>query len=359
MPIISQDTVVPVTDPDIGVLLNYLETRVEPYKAQLRQWWFGRLTGQALPNPVTLTEVEAVYQAALLAEPPPDVRRALDIWHDYRHATPFCIRLWQEWQCAQEQRHGQTITRINVLGLWQICAGITRPAILSVPILPHVDRLVWSLAHLLDDAVDAAPAICPVLPVDSLAGIVHTLGVICEIASPGGRERIRQRYRQFEKNYLIHQSRFQPHLSLIDQLAHKLVPNTITADFYSEAIKDLVPEHFDVEEAKRAMSDAMCVWQTVDDMVDFETDRKANVANIVITCLEQTGELKELVRQPCITADLYAAHLPQTSEMLRQVFSMLSRRLLSYRPEVLTFLYADLCRVYPTESLWLLKLNMA
>jgi hypothetical protein len=139
-----------------------------------------------------------------------------------------------------------------------------------------------------------------------------------------------------------------PEKPLVDQLYHKLIPDTITASIYTDVMKLIAGSKFDVEGTKRAMQEALYIWQVLDDLVDIDQDASANVANIVLMCLQHTNE-----RLPHASvwpeADQIAHLLPQTARLLRQVFRLLTQWIRSNRPDVSEFLFTEFGRVYPNE----------
>lgn len=246
------------------------------------------------------------------------------------------------------------MTRINVLGLWQVCASLSMAQMAEIPILSHTDRLVWYLAHLLDEVVDTQTPDASRLPKQKVKGIVHTLRVLCEFSTPGCRESVSEYYRQFERDYFSHLSHPMPDKSLVEQLYHKLIPDTITARIYTDIMKLIVRDKFDVEGTKHAMREAMYVWQVLDDLTDYDQDIREGVANVSLMCLQQTGEeLPQSAAWPAV--DQVPCLLPKTVTLLRQVFQLLCQWLRVNRPDVLEFLFADFERVFPKE--WCLILS--
>lgn len=149
------DQVIAPSEPSLHVLLSCLGDNMLPLKRILLEriddtpglkQTVSRLQGQDV-------SVDEIYrQAQEYFDSDPHGRRALDIWFDYHKAREYCTAQWEEWEAATN-RTGP-MTRINVLGLWQVCASLSMAQMAEIPILSHTDRLVWYLAHLLDEVVD-------------------------------------------------------------------------------------------------------------------------------------------------------------------------------------------------------------
>lgn len=343
------------SEPSLHILLSYLETKVLPFKRRLGEridampglrQTVCRLQEQEAP-------IDEIYlQAQKYCDSHSLDQRVLDIWFDYHKAREYCMAQWEEWEDATSKTG--PMTRINTLGLWRVCAFLTSTEIEEISILLHVDRLVWHLAHLLDDVVDTRTPHAARLLREKGDGIVCTLRVLCEFNTPGSRGSASEYYRQFERDYLAHLSHSMPEKPLVEQLYHKLIPDTITAGFYNDIMKLVVGDKFDVEETKHAMREAMYAWQVLDDLADYAEDIRAEVANISLMCLQQT---RENLPQPADwpTVEQVARLLPRTVSLLQQVFHLLCQWLRGSRPDVLKFLFTDFERVY--QEKWHYILN--
>lgn len=345
------------SEPSLHVLLLYLEDNVLPFKRKLIEQidaipglkqTVGRLQEQE-------SSIDEIYlQARKYCDSHTLDRRALDIWFDYHKARKYCITQWQEWQNAADKTG--PMVRVNVLGLWQVCASLTASEIGDIPILPHVDRLVWHLVHLLDDVADTRVLQATRLLGEKENGIVCTLRVLCEFNTPGCRDLVSGYYHQCKTAYLAHLAHAMPERSLVEQLYHKLVPATITASIYNDIMKLVVGDKFNVEETKRVMREALYTWQVLDDLADYDQDIRIGGANISLMCLQQAGE--DWVHPETWPAvEQVADLLPGTVTLLQQVFRLLSQWLRVNRPDVLQFLFADFERVY-SEEWYVLNLNL-
>ncbi|RLB91657.1 MAG: hypothetical protein DRH50_10755 [Deltaproteobacteria bacterium] len=349
----TNQSAVPV-EPSLHILLTYLESEVWPFKRRLAEQIAAIPTLRQ--SAIRLQEQKAsLDEICLLAQKYCDDdaldQRVLDVWFDYHKAREYCIAQWQEWESAAEETG--PMTRINVLGLWHVCASLTETDTGHIPILPHIDRLIWHLAHLLDDIVDARDPDPSQIPEQKVKGIVSTLRVLCEVNRPGSRDLVSKYYRRFKHDYLSHEAHAISRYSLVEQLYHKLIPDTITAEIYNDIMEIIVGSIFDTEAAKQAMREAMYVWQVLDDWVDFAQDIHMGVANIALMCLQQAGEkLPQSTIWPI--AALVPTLLPGTVSLLRQVFCILSQWLRINRPDVMAFLSLEFKRVFPEEWYYIL-----
>ncbi len=349
------DQVIAPSELSLYVLLSYLEDNMLPFRKRLVEriddtpglkQTVSRLQGQD-------ASVDEIYlQAQKYFGSDPCDRRALDIWFDYRRAGEYWIAQRKEWE-ATTSRTGP-MTRINVLGLWQVCASLTAAEVGEPPILLNIDRMVWHLVHLLDDVADTRTPHAERLLREKGDGIVSTLRVLCEFATPECRDSVSEYYHQLKTDYLSHLSHSMPERSLVEQLYHKLIPDTITARFYNDIMKLVVGDKFDLEGTKHAMREAMYVWQVLDDLTDYDQDIRAGVANITLMCLQQSGE-EALQVAPWRAADQAVGLVPKTVTLLRQVFHLLCQWLKVNRPDVLEFLFADFERVFSEEWRYILN----
>lgn len=242
------DQVTAPSEPSLHVLLSYLEDNVLPFKRRLLEQinaipGFLQTVNRLQEQGASIDEI--YVQAQKYRGGYPLDRRALDIWFDYHKAREYCIAQWEEWEVTTSETG--PMRRINVLGLWQVCASLTATEIEKIPTLPHIDRLVWHLAHLSDAVVDARMPDVSRLPGEKANRIVHTLSALCEFSTPRSKGSVSEYYCQFERDYVTHLSHSMPERSLVEQLHHKLIPDTITARFYNDVMKLIVGDKFDVE----------------------------------------------------------------------------------------------------------------
>jgi hypothetical protein len=340
--------IIPLKEPSLRDLLLYLDTNTISIKQKLTE------QVDEIPDlkkiyddfQKSLISIDEAYMEAQQYIDNPFYERALDIWFDYHRSCEYCTAQWKEWE-TYAKKNG-SINRINLLGLWQICASPPISEIKNIPILLHTDRLILHLIHLIDEAVDSriSDKIC--FQEYKVKGIIHSLRLICEINSPGSRDKVSRYYQHTENEYFSHQSHFQPNRSLVDQLYHKMIPNKITSQLYNDIMYIIIGNKFDMEKAKRATQEAMYVWQIMDDVADCTQDICEGVANVILMCLDQSGEHLPQ-NMPWPTPDRFANLLPKTLILVRRIFEMICQWLKINRPDVLKFLFNEFKRVFPDE----------
>ncbi len=342
------DKVIKLSEPSLCSLLEYLDHNVIVFKERLAH------RVEAIPSlkqaVISMREEGApfsdLYALAVehLGDNPCD-RRALDILHDYYQAREYCVKQWQEWEASAAQTG--PANRLNVLGLWQVCASVSAYEIEEVPILFHIDRLVWHLVHIIDEVVDTRSTHATRQLEEKSSGILCVLSVLGEFNAPNCRDQVCERYQQLSNEYLLHTAHPMPESSLVEQLYHKLIPNVITASFYNDIMRLVAGVKFEVRETTQAMREAIILWQFFDDMDDYELDVRIEVANIGKMCLQQTGEkLSDSAGWPTVKP---AILLPETMTLMRRMFQLLCHWLAFNRPDVTRYLFCELERLYPRD----------
>lgn len=349
------DGVVGFSEPPLDVLMTFFEDNILPVKERLAACVAATpgleyTVAQSLRQGASVEEIYGEVRGLLSDSH--EERRALDVWYDYRKAIDYCQIQWSEWYDATLKKG--PLTRMHVLGLWQLCASLTATEVEEMPLLIHVDRLIWYLAHIVDEAVDdRTPAAAHTLAQKG-DGIIRTLRTICEFYTPDSRDLVYSYARRYQLDYMSHEPHALPSACLIEQIHHKLIPDTITARFYNEVLEIIAGDIMNGAKATLAMREALYVWQLLDDIADCDQDNQRGLANIAMMCLRHTGE--QLPDSGCWpTAEQAHGYMPKTVTLLRHVFSFLCQWLDLNRPDVLAFLFSELERVYPVEWHCLLK----